>query len=75
MSEYPLLETQARLIEAEDGWYAYLINDVIVPVTDWFDEDGDPCDPLEAKYCVAGADGYGWLTIELHSMVDKEMLN
>ena len=74
MNDWPHLETVARLIEAEDGWYAYLVNDVIVPVDEWYDEDGEPCEPDEAKYCVAGADGFGWVTIEL-AAPQNEFLN
>ena len=38
---------------------------VVVPITDWYDADGDVCDPQEATVCVAGADAVGWFAIDL----------
>lgn len=35
-------------------------------ITNWFDEDGDECDPDEAVACVAGPDRDGhWWAIDL----------
>lgn len=36
-----------------------------LPVTNWFDDDGDECDPDDAITCIAGTDEDGWLTIDL----------
>lgn len=74
MSEWTVLNSQARLIETETGWYAYLDNDDIVPVDEWYDDDGEPCEPKGARYCVAGTDEFGWVTIELHDK-NQEYLN
>lgn len=71
----PLLNSMVRLIEGDEGWFALLADDTLVEVDGWYDEDGDPCEPKDAFYCVAGADGLGWMTIELHAMLDKEILN
>lgn len=36
-----------------------------IPVTDWLDEWGEPCDPDDAIACVAGSDAVGWIAIPL----------
>lgn len=70
-----VLNTLVRLIETDNGWFCLLDSNVLLPVDNWFDEEGDPCEPEDAWYCVAGADDFGWMTIELHDMLDKEKLN
>lgn len=44
-----------------------LLNDgKTYPITNWFDADGDDCEPDEAEFAVAGPDSDGkWYTIEL----------
>lgn len=45
---------------------AYADDGDVFPVTNWFDDCGEECEPEEAKTCVAGpmADGW-WVTMEL----------
>jgi len=39
----------------------------VLPITRFADADGDETDdPYEAVVCLAGEDGYGWLTIAIH---------
>ena len=35
----------------------------ILPITDWFDDDGEDCEPSEAVMIVAGNDDYGWIDV------------
>ena len=35
----------------------------IVPVTNWFDDRGEECDPDDAVACVCGNDETGWYVI------------
>lgn len=44
---------------------AVLTDDTQVPVTNWFDRNGDECDPLVAVTCVCGKDGVGWFGVDL----------
>ena len=44
---------------------AYLDDGRVVPITNWFDTDGDDCGPEEAVVCVAGHEDIGWYTIDL----------
>jgi hypothetical protein len=37
----------------------------LLPVTNWFDDDGDECEPDDAVTCVAGDDERGWYSIEI----------
>lgn len=36
-----------------------------LPITDWFDCDGDPCEPDQAVTIVAGTEAFGWIDAEL----------
>lgn len=39
-------------------------NGELIPITNWFDEEGDDCDPEDAITCVAGPMANGkWLGI------------
>lgn len=59
MSEVDLIDLDARYVLMADG--------KVLPITHFFDADGDDTDdPYEATACVAGEDGYGWMTIEIH---------
>lgn len=56
----PLIETvmiDAGLVLIEGG--------VTLPITHWFDCDGEECEPDDAVSIVAGTDDYGWLTIDV----------
>lgn len=52
-----LIDLDTRRVVLTDG--------TILPITDFFDEDGDDCEPEEAVTCVAGTDEFGWLDIEI----------
>jgi len=45
--------------------YVMFTNGVSVPITDYFDSDGDECEPDRATVCVAGDDAVGWFSIEI----------
>lgn len=47
-----------------------LADDTVLPITDWFDDEGDGCEPGEAVAAVAGRDGFGWLSIDLRQFDD-----
>lgn len=45
---------------------AMLDNGELLRVTNWFDDDGQPCDSKEAVACVAGPTDKGkWFSIDL----------
>lgn len=44
---------------------AMLEDNMQIPVVHWFDEDGDDCEPPEAKVCVAGSEELGWWVVDL----------
>lgn len=48
-----------------DGRFVVMSDGAILPITNFFDDDGDECEPGEATTVIAGTDEYGWLTIEL----------
>lgn len=56
-----------------DGCYVLLEGGTILPVTNWFDDNGDECEPDDAVSCVAGRDGYGWLSIDLGEFTGNEV--
>lgn len=46
-----------RIFQFQGYWMALTPDDDIVPVTQWFDGEGDDCDgPEEALSCVAGTE-------------------
>lgn len=47
-----------------EGGYVLLADDTVLPITNFFDEDGDDCGCEDAVTIVAGSDAYGWLTVE-----------
>lgn len=58
MSDVDLIDLDARYVLMTDG--------KVLQITNFLDSDGDETDdPYEATVCVAGEDGYGWLTIEI----------
>lgn len=63
--EIPKMNTQARIIPTEEGNVALFENDLMLPVTDLFDDVGDPCELKDAVVAIAGRDGIGWFTIEI----------
>lgn len=48
-----------------DGRVCFLEGGKTVPITNFFDEDGDECEPDDAVACIAGSNEFGWLTINL----------
>jgi len=44
---------------------AILSNDACVPITNYFDEEGDECDEEDACTCVCGDDSNGWFAVDL----------
>lgn len=46
--------------------FAVFKNGVILPITDYFDDEGEPCEGDVAVACVAGSDEFGWLDIEIY---------
>lgn len=66
---WPGEDSPVTVIRTGDNYVAVFKNDIIMPVTDWFDKDGEDCEPEEAFVCVAGADGFGWITITLGNPV------
>lgn len=45
---------------------AVMTNGDKLPVTNWFDDCGEECEPNDAVWCVAGPDHEGyWYTIDL----------
>jgi len=60
MKELPALEVvmlDAGLVMVEGG--------MTLPITNWFDGDGEECQPTDAVVIVAGNAQYGWITIEI----------
>lgn len=55
--EIELIDLEAEVAILSDG--------STIPLTNFFDEDGDDCDPEDAVCCVAGNNDFGWLTISL----------
>lgn len=63
------INSLAKIIPVENGHGGYVAlfeNDLMLPVTDLFDEDGDPCEFKDAAVAIAGRDGDGWYTIDIH---------
>ncbi|MDW9880494.1 hypothetical protein GOA90_25235 [Sinorhizobium meliloti] len=48
-----------------EGRFVVLSDGEVLPITDFFDDEGDDCEPADAVECVAGRDGYGWMTIAI----------
>ncbi|MBM1556653.1 hypothetical protein JQV19_08330 [Sulfitobacter mediterraneus] len=58
MTDIEALNRKLRTILLDDG--------KTYPITNWFDNNGNDCDPDEAEFAVAGPDSDGkWYTIEL----------
>ena len=45
--------------------FAILDCDCQVPVTEWYNSDGDDCEPTDAIVCVCGDDAHGWFMVDL----------
>lgn len=45
--------------------YAVFTNGWTLPITDYFDDDGEACEADAAVYCVAGDETHGWLAISI----------
>lgn len=39
-----------------------------LPITNFFNSDGEDCDSFEAVACVAGTDDFGWITIDISDL-------
>jgi hypothetical protein len=57
--------TCVRVFLHGERWLAVMPHGQVVPVTNWFDDEGDDCEHTDAITCVAGCDEIGWMTIEL----------
>tara|TARA_R100000808_G_C2084931_1_gene107438 strand:+ start:267 stop:461 length:195 start_codon:yes stop_codon:yes gene_type:complete len=57
------INLDARFVLMDDG--------AQLPITNFFDDDGDDCDAEDAVVFVAGTEAYGWLTVEMPE--DREM--
>ena len=58
MAEIEALNRGLRIIVLDDG--------KTYPITNWFDNSGNDCDPDTAEFAVAGPDSDGkWYTIDL----------
>lgn len=49
--------THSRLVVLDD--------DRVLPITNFFDEEGDDCELEDARIAVAGEDEFGWITFDL----------
>jgi len=68
-------DLEVRVIPSGGGHIALFGDDLILPVTDWFDKDGEDCDPEDACSCVCGCDELGWVAIDLHPAIGIERLH
>lgn len=50
---------------ADDENVVVMSDGTEIPITNYFDEWGEECEPDDAVTCVAGSDSYGWITIDL----------
>ena len=59
-------KTEAKAMTAVNIVQALFLDDEghVLPITDWFDEDGDDCASDEAVVCIAGTEGR-WFAIDL----------
>lgn len=48
-----------------DGRFVVMSDGAILPISNFYDDDGDECEPVDAVVCVAGTDAAGWYTIEI----------
>lgn len=48
-----------------DAGMVRLADGTELPITDWFDCDGDDCEPENAVTIVAGSEAFGWIDVEL----------
>ena len=39
-----------------------------IPVTDWYDNKGNDCEPKDAIVCACGDDDHGWFTVDLQAL-------
>lgn len=68
---HPETEDEVHIRRVNDEWLCATDDGELLPVTDWFDEWGENCGPEDAVTCVAGREGYGWLTIELEENLES----
>lgn len=55
---------RSELVVLEDG--------TTLPITNFFDEFGEDCDPDDATVIVAGREGFGYMVVEL-DFFDEEV--
>jgi hypothetical protein len=48
-----------------NGRFILLDSGVVLPISDFFDRYGDPCEPDDAASCVAGTDDFGWISVAI----------
>lgn len=58
------MSVDVELVDLVEG-YVLAEGSQILPITNYYDDCGDECDPEDAVAVVAGNDDYGWLSIEL----------
>jgi hypothetical protein len=61
----PDTNDEVHIRRVNEEWLCVTDDGELLPVVDWFDEQGDHCVPEDAVACVAGREGYGWITVEL----------
>lgn len=64
-------EGEVRVIPSGAGHIAVFSDDLILPITDWFDLNGEDCEPEVAAACVCGNDEMGWVTITLNAGIER----
>lgn len=52
---------------------ALLSDNRLVPITHWYDPDGDECEIDEAVSCVCGSDETGWFSVLLNEFEFQRM--
>lgn len=53
-----MINLDTRTVMMSDG--------AVLEIVDFFDDDGDECEPRDATSCVAEKAGYGSLTIDIY---------
>lgn len=69
--QWPDKDAPVSVIRTGKNYVAVFGNDVIMPITSWFDDEGEDCDPDDAIVCVAGSEGLGWVTITLGAGIER----
>ena len=51
-------------IDLDNEWVT-LLDGTVLPISDYFDEYGEDCEPEEAVVIVAGTDELGWVSVPI----------